>query len=162
MTVFCNSGLQNIHFNKTFILIKHRRLKFLFFFLRHYYITMIKTSDIALISIAAVGLLVVFSKETLFPSEPQNQTLKFLYDNNKIVGGALILAAGYFLMSDTSGGGKNIQVGGKASMSSDLTDLTSKDLTLDLSSFSSSIGSELGSSVSEGVSPPLTPKTSPK
>jgi hypothetical protein len=97
---------------------------------------MLKTSDIALISVAGLGLLVVFARETLFPAEPRNQTLKFLYDNNKIVGGVLFFVAGYLLMPESTGGRSKIQVGGKGdSMSgSDLSDLTSKDLTLDLSS----------------------------
>lgn len=110
---------------------------------------MLKTTDIVLISIAGLGLLVIFARETLFPEgTSQNQTLKFLYDNHKIVGGALFFAAGYFLMSGDLGNSKKIQVGGKGITNNDLSDLTSKDLTIDLSSLSDSIGSELGSSIS--------------
>lgn len=110
---------------------------------------MLKTSDIILMSVAGLGLLVIFYRDKLFSESSQNKTVKFLYDNNKIVGGALVLAAGYFLFSGIAN--KKIQIGGantgSLSMSGD-SDLTSKDLTLDLSSLSSSIGSELGSSVS--------------
>jgi hypothetical protein len=60
------------------------------------------------IALGAFGAILLLSPDSLISSTTSNATLKYVHDNNKLVGLTLLVAAGYIYMTYVQKQGKNL------------------------------------------------------